>query len=86
MSVAADRRTRGARGPEPGMMDPVPLLPRFLIRRLGPVGVALTIYDLWRHLPAKKRKQLVNQGRTHGTRAARFVIKQGAAQIRKRRG
>ena len=62
-----------------------PVLPRFLVRRLGPVGVAVTVYDLWRHLPAKRRQQLLDWGRKHGTRAARFVIKQRSAQMRKRR-
>jgi len=64
----------------------MPVLARFLIRRLGPVGVALTVYDVWRHLPAKRRQQLLDQGQNHGTRAARFVIKEGSAQIRKLRG
>jgi hypothetical protein len=64
----------------------VPGLPRFLVRRLGPVGVALTVYDLWRHLPAERRQQLLEQGRKHGGRAARFVVKEGSAQLTKRRG
>ena len=57
-------------------------LPRVLLRRLGPVGVALTVYDVWRHLPEKQRQQLVE----HGSRVGRFVLREGSAQIRKRRG
>jgi hypothetical protein len=64
----------------------MPGLPRFLVRRLGPVGVALTVYDVWRHLPRKQREQLLELGRKHGTRAARFVIDEGSAQLKKRRG
>ena len=62
------------------------VLPRFLVRRLGPIGVALTVDDLWRNLRAKRRRQVLNEGWKHGTRVARFVIKEGSAQMRKCRG
>ena len=62
------------------------MLPKLLVRRLGPLGVAVTLYDIWRHLPEKQRQQLVGQVRKHGTRAASYAVKQGSAQIRKRRG
>ncbi len=58
---------------------------RTLMRRLGPIGVALTVYDVWRRLPAKQREQLLDQGIRHGSRAARFVIDQGNAQLKKHR-
>ncbi len=53
---------------------------------MGPLGVALTVYDIWRHLPKKQRQQLLEHGRKHGGRAARFVVKEGSAQLKKRRG
>jgi hypothetical protein len=52
-------------------------------RRLGPVGVALTVYDVWRRLPEKQRDQLVEQGVKHGTRAGRFVVNEGTKQVRR---
>jgi hypothetical protein len=61
-------------------------LPRVLVRRLGPIGVALTVYDVWRHLPPKRRQQLLDLGRKHGTRAAGYVVREGSAQLKKRRG
>jgi hypothetical protein len=64
----------------------VPVLGKVLTRRLGPIGVALTVYDLWRHLPAKHRQRLLEQGKTQGARVARFVVEAGSTQIKKRRG
>jgi hypothetical protein len=42
-----------------------------LLRRFGPLGVALTAYDLWRRLPARHRRRLAAHGRRHGVRALR---------------
>jgi hypothetical protein len=44
---------------------------RLLGRRAGPVGVALTLYDIWRRLPAKQRRRLIEHARTHGPRIAK---------------
>ena len=44
--------------------------------RPGPVGVAITLYDIWRRLPPKQRKQALKLARKHGpnvVRAARQV-------------
>jgi hypothetical protein len=62
----------------------VPPLTRLLSRRAGPIGVALTAYDLWRRLPEKQRRQLLEQGRLHGSKIAGKAAKQGATQLRKR--
>jgi hypothetical protein len=40
-------------------------------RRVGPLGVALTLYDIWRRIPPKHRKRLLQQARKHGPRLAR---------------
>jgi hypothetical protein len=52
-----------------------------LTRRLGPVGTALTLWDLWRRLPKRQRKWVVSQARKHGPRLA----KQAVASRRRRR-
>jgi hypothetical protein len=46
------------------------------LRRLrpGPVGLALTIFDVWRRLPPKQRKQVVNLARKHGPAAAKKIV------------
>jgi len=61
----------------------VPALPRLLLHRLGPLGVALTVYDVWRHVPPTRREQLVQLARTQGVRAARFIEEKGSDQVRK---
>ena len=55
-----------------------------LSRRLGPVGVALTAWDIWRRLPPKQRKQVLNVARKHGPKVASKVLK-ASARARARR-
>ena len=58
-------------------------MPRLgLTRRLGPVGVALTLWDVWRRLPPKQRKQILALAREHGPRVASRVLR--ARQARRR--
>jgi hypothetical protein len=58
-------------------------MPRLLTRRLGPVGVALTLYDIWRRLPPKQRKWVMQQARVHGPRLAKQAL-DAQAKRRKR--
>jgi hypothetical protein len=37
------------------------LIPKLIARRLGPVAVAWTLYDVWKRLPAHRRAQLSAQ-------------------------
>lgn len=60
-------------------------LPRLLTRRAGPIGLALTAWDLWRRLPPRQRKQLVNLARKHGPKVAARVLKTRAAYMDRRR-
>jgi hypothetical protein len=53
-----------------------------LTRRLGPLGAALTIWDIWRRLPPRQRRFIVKQARKHGPRLARQVV----AASKRRRG
>ena len=39
------------------------------------VGVALMVFDLWRRLPSKRRRQVLSLARKHGPRAARNAVK-----------
>jgi hypothetical protein len=45
-----------------------------LTRRVGPVGAALTLLDIWRRLPPKQRKWVAKQARTHGPRIAKQAL------------
>jgi hypothetical protein len=56
-------------------MKGVPRPLRLLTRRAGPLGIALTAYDIWRRLPPKQRKQLVGLARKHGPRVASGALK-----------
>jgi hypothetical protein len=56
----------------------VPRSPR-LTGRAGPIGLALTAYELWRRLPPKQRKQVLKALRTHGPKAASKLIERGRA-------
>jgi hypothetical protein len=43
---------------------------RLLFRRVGPFGVALTLWDVWRRIPPQHRRRLLEQARRHGPRLA----------------
>ena len=44
------------------------------LRRAGPVGLALTAWDIWRRIPPRHRKMIVKHARKHGPRIAARVI------------
>src|SRR4051794_2064865 len=43
-------------------------------RRFGPVGTALTLWEIWRRLPPRQRKWVAQQVRMHGPRIAKQAI------------
>jgi hypothetical protein len=43
-------------------------------RRIGPVGVVLTAYDIWKRLPPKQRKQMLDLARKHGPKVATRIM------------
>ena len=56
------------------------------MRRAGPLGVALTAYDIWRRIPRQHRKAILKQARKHGPLIAQQARKHGpliAEQARK---
>jgi hypothetical protein len=48
---------------------------------MGPVGVVLTAFDIWRRIPRKHRKRIIAETRKHGPR----LIKAAAEKRRGRR-
>jgi hypothetical protein len=48
---------------------------RLLTRRAGPIGFALTAFDLWRRIPQKQRRQILAATRKHGPRVAAQVMR-----------
>jgi hypothetical protein len=59
-------------------------MPRLLTRRAGPIGIALTAWDIWRRLPPRQRKQVLDIARKHGPKVAAHVL-QVRARSRARR-
>jgi hypothetical protein len=49
-------------------------MPRLLTRRFGPIGIALTAWDIWRRLPPAQRRQVLNIARKHGPKVASKVL------------
>jgi hypothetical protein len=49
-------------------------MPRLGKLRPGPIGLAITLYDVWRRLPPKQRKQMLLLVRKHGPKAASKLI------------
>jgi hypothetical protein len=49
-------------------------MPRLGKLRPGPVGIAITLYDVWRRLPPKQRKQVLKLARKHGPKAAAKLV------------
>jgi hypothetical protein len=52
-------------------------MPR-LARAAGPIGLALSAYDVWRRLPPRHRQLIARQVRKHGPR----VVKQAVDSVR----
>ena len=52
----------------------MPRLRRLMTRRMGPVGLALTAYDIWRRIPPKHRRRLLKEARKHGPRIAKAAV------------
>jgi hypothetical protein len=75
---------------EPNGYDPGAMarLGRLATRRVGPLGYALTAWDLWRRLPPKQRQMLLRQMRKHGPTIVKQARRHGptvAQQLRNRR-
>ncbi len=62
----------------------MPRVTKLMGRRIGPLGLALTAYDIWRRLPESQRRRLLAQGRKHGPRIAAEAARRGT-QLGKRR-
>ena len=44
------------------------------LRRAGPIGLALTAWDIWRRIPPRHRKTIVKQARKHGPKVAARIV------------
>ena len=53
---------------------PVPVFSS--LRRAGPIGLALTAWDIWRRIPKKHRRAILHQARKHGPTVATKLMQQ----------
>jgi hypothetical protein len=53
--------------------------------KLGPIGVALTAYDIWRRIPPRHRRRILRQATKHGPRIAKAAVAKAAASRERRR-
>lgn len=60
----------------------MPRFARLLTRRAGPVGMALTAWDIWRRIPPRHRKMLLKQARKHGPMVVKQMRKHGPTVAR----
>jgi hypothetical protein len=52
----------------------MPRMTRLFGRKMGPIGLALTAYDIWRRIPPKHRRRLIAEARRHGPRLAKAAV------------
>jgi TRAP-type C4-dicarboxylate transport system substrate-binding protein len=57
-----------------------------LTRRVGPLALVLTAYDVWKRLPPKQRKQVAKLAAKHGPKIAKNAVKVGSKVRQTRRG
>jgi hypothetical protein len=53
------------------------MAPFSAFRRAGPVGIALTAWDIWRRIPKRHRRAIMRQTRRYGPIIAAKLIEQG---------
>jgi hypothetical protein len=53
----------------------MPKLGPLLGRRAGPWGLAFALWEIWKRIPPKHRKRLLQQARQHGPRLAKQAYK-----------
>ena len=57
--------------------------------KAGPIGLALTAYDVWRRLSPRQRRLIVSQARKYGPLVAAQALRSAraaATSVRARRG
>jgi hypothetical protein len=54
-----------------------------ITRRVGPLGTAFALWDIWRRLPPRQRRWVLDQARHHGPRIAKQALE--AQRTRRRR-
>ena len=77
MSAALSRNLSGTAATDAAIGNNLPMAKfgKALGRRAGPWGTALVLWDVWKRIPPKHRKRILQQARKHGPRLAKQAIK-----------
>jgi hypothetical protein len=60
-------------------------MPRLgLTRRLGPLGTALMLWDLWHRLTPRQRRWVLDRAKTHGPRLVKQAMDAQRERSRRR--
>jgi hypothetical protein len=54
-------------------------MPKLPVKGAGPLGLALTAYDVWRRLPPNQRRLVLQQARRYGPVVAGAALKSARA-------
>ncbi len=54
----------------------MPRARHLVTRRMGVVGIALTAWDIWRHIPKQHRRRIAREARRHAPTVAMAVVRQ----------
>jgi hypothetical protein len=61
----------------------IPAVARFRrLRGPGAIGLAMTLWDVWKRIPPKQRQRIIKHARKHGPKLAARLVK--AQQARRR--
>jgi hypothetical protein len=61
----------------------VPKVSRLVFRR-STIGLAFGAYRMWRRLPPKQRRQIIEQTRKHGPRIAKAAVATARSRPKKK--
>jgi hypothetical protein len=53
----------------------MPKIPKLAGRRVGPLATAAVLWDVWKRIPPKQRKQIIAQARKHGPGLIKHAMK-----------
>ena len=53
----------------------MPKTPKVARRRITPLATATVLWDVWKRIPPKQRKQIMAQARKHGPRLIKQAVR-----------
>ena len=63
----------------------MPKIPKVARRRITPLATATVLWDVWKRIPPKQRKQIMAQARKHGPRLIKQAVRARSKSRRRSR-